>query len=78
MLGSQIRRTSMARRCSSGLDGRCRDHSGEIRQKRADTKVSTLRETYGEDFAKGVSGNMHLGTLRDIKGESLSKIAKDK
>ncbi len=36
-----------------GLDGRIRDQSGEIRQKRSDTKVETLRKTYGDDFAKG-------------------------
>jgi hypothetical protein len=37
----------------TGLDDRMRDHDGEIRKKRSDTKVETLRETYGPDFAKG-------------------------
>jgi len=31
----------------TGLDHRMRDHDGEIRRKRSDTKVETLRETYG-------------------------------
>jgi hypothetical protein len=34
-----------------GPDGRMRDHDGEIHKKRSDTKVETLRQTYGDDFA---------------------------
>lgn len=61
-----------------GLDNRGRDADGTIRQKRADTKVSTLRKTYGDDFAPGVNGNTHLGTLREREGvDSLSKLLKD-
>jgi hypothetical protein len=64
--------------CNSGLDDRCRDRDGEIRQKRGDTLVSTLRKTYGPDFAPGVRGDMRLGTLRKRSGgESLSKILQD-
>ena len=37
--------------CHTGLDDRCRDLDGEIRQKRGDTLVGTLRETYRPDFA---------------------------
>ena len=37
----------------TGLDGRVRDHDGEIRHKRSDTKVGTLRSIYGENFASG-------------------------
>ena len=36
-----------------GLDDRMRDSDGEIRKKRGDTLVGTLRKTYGENFAKG-------------------------
>lgn len=36
-----------------GLDKRMRDHNGEIRKKRGDTKVKTLRKAYGINFAKG-------------------------
>jgi hypothetical protein len=63
--------------CKSGLDDRCRDMDGEIRQKRGDTLVKTLRKTYGPDFAPGVRSDARLDTLRDRTGESLSKILKD-
>jgi hypothetical protein len=64
--------------CSLGLDNRCRDTDGEIRQKRGDTLVSTLRKTYGPDFAPGVRGDARLDTLRErAGGESLSQLAKD-
>jgi hypothetical protein len=63
--------------CRTGLDGRCRDLDGEIRQKRGDTLVRTLRETYGPDFAPGVRGDMRLDTLRErAGGASLSQILK--
>jgi len=49
---------------------------GEIRQKRGDTLVGTLRKTYGEDFAAGVRSDTRLDTLREREGASLSKILK--
>jgi hypothetical protein len=58
---------------------RCRDRDGEIRQKRGDTLVGTLRKTYGPDFAPGVRSDTRLDTLRDrMGGASLSKIIKGK
>jgi len=64
--------------CQVGLDQRCRDLDGEVRQKRGDTLVRTLRKTYGPDFAPGVRGDARLDTLRKrAGGESLSKILKD-
>ena len=64
--------------CSVGLDQRCRDNDGEIRQKRGDTLVRTLRKTYGEDFAQGVRGDTRLDTLgKRTGGESLSKIVRE-
>ena len=64
--------------CSVGFDQRCRDNDGEIRQKRGDTLVRTLRKTYGEDFAQGVRGDTRLDTLRKrTGGESLSKIVRE-
>jgi hypothetical protein len=66
----------MAKHCNTGLDDRCRDQDGEIRQKRGDTRVGTLRKTYGPDFAPGVRSDMRLDTLRDRMGGSLSKILK--
>jgi hypothetical protein len=55
----------MIRQCDRGLDDRCRDLDGRIRQKNGNTRVDTLRKTYGDDFAKGFRGDMHLRTLLD-------------
>jgi len=63
--------------CGTGLDNRCRDMDGEIRQKRGDTLVRTLRKTYGPEFAPGVRSDTRLDTLRDRMGESLSQILKE-
>jgi len=61
-----------------GLDQRTRDDDGEIRQKRGDTLVRTLREIYGPDFAPGVRSDMRLDTLRErAGGESLSQRVRD-
>ena len=46
-----------------GLDGRTRDQDGEIRRKRGDTQVGTLRGIYGDGFASGVRSDMRLDTL---------------
>src|SRR3984885_3505739 len=43
-----------------GLDSRLRDRDGEIRHKRSDTLIGTLRETYGDDFAKGYRSDATL------------------
>ncbi len=61
----------------TGLDGRMRDQNGEIRQKRSDTEVKTLRKTYGEDFAKGYRSDAHLGTVLKREGvDSLDQLLK--
>jgi hypothetical protein len=68
----------MKKHCDSGLDDRCRDNDGEIRRKRGDTLVGTLRETYGEDFAPGARSDMRLDTLLDRTGtESLNQLLRD-
>jgi hypothetical protein len=65
--------------CKPGLDDRCRDQNGEIRHKRSDTLVGTLRKEYGEDFAKGIRSDAKLGTVLDKTGaESLSELLKKK
>jgi hypothetical protein len=46
-----------------GLDGRHRDADGQIRHKNGNTRIDTLRETYGENFARGYRGDMKLDTL---------------
>ena len=64
--------------CDIGLDDRCRDNDGEIRQKRGDTLVKTLRKIYGPGFAPGVRSDARLDTLRQRSGgESLSNLVKD-
>jgi hypothetical protein len=64
----------MTKKRSLGLDGRSRDFDGEIRQKRADTLVGTLRETYGREFARGYRGDTKLSTLLARTGsKSLSE-----
>ena len=52
----------------TSLDDRMRDHDGEIRKKRSDTLVGTLRETYGPEFAKGYRADAKLGTVLDKEG----------
>ena len=59
----------------SELDGRHRDANGRISQKRADTKVTTLRQDYPE-FAPGKSGTTRLGTIRTATGKSLTQLVK--
>jgi hypothetical protein len=68
----------MKKHCDTGLDERCRDQDGEIRRKRGDTLVGTLRQTYGEDFAPGARSDMRLDTLLDRTGaESLNQLLRD-
>lgn len=62
-----------------GLDDRQRDKSGEIRRKRSDTKVATLRKEYGEEFARGYRSDAKLGTVLEREGaESLDQLLKKK
>lgn len=63
-------RGSRRRDGRSGLDDRKRDTTGSVREKRGDTLVATLRQTYGESFAPGVRGDTHLKTLLDRTGSS--------
>jgi hypothetical protein len=61
-----------------GLDGRQRDANGEIREKRGDTLVKTLRHEYGDGFAKGYRSDTKLETVREDTGKSLSGLLKKK
>ena len=61
--------------CDTGLDGRCRDADGEIRRKRGDTLVGTLRQEYGEHFASGFRRDMKLENLLEREdASSLSEL----
>ena len=68
----------MEKNCNTGLDQRCRDNDGTIREKRGDTLVRTLRETYGQGFAPGFRSDTRLETVRDRTGKSLSELAHSK
>ncbi len=62
---------------SDNLDNRDRDLNGRIREKNSNTKVGTLRKTYGEDFAEGWRSDAHLGTVLDEASvDSLSEYLK--
>ncbi len=62
-----------------GLDGRMRDHGGEIRKKRSDTQVGTLRKEYGPNFASNYRSDTKLGTvLKDKGADSLDQLIKKK
>jgi hypothetical protein len=63
--------------CNDGLDDRCRDADGEIRYKRSDTLVRTLRKEYGDGFGDDFRSDATLGTvLRDTNSKSLSDYLK--
>jgi hypothetical protein len=68
----------MTKHYPKGLDGRMRDSnapkSGEIREKRGDTLVRTLRKEYGPDFAPGVRGDAKLSTVRERTGKTLHEL----
>jgi len=51
-----------------GLDNRHRDNDGQTREKNGNTRVDTLRKTYGPDFAPNVRGDAHLRTVLDRSG----------
>ena len=51
-----------------GLDGRHRDEDGQIHQKMGNTRIDTLRETYGDEFAAGRRGDMKLENLLSETG----------
>jgi len=62
-----------------GLDGRSRDENGQTRAKNGNTRVDTLRETYGEDFGDEIRGDAHLDTLLDRTGfDSLSEYLRNR
>ncbi len=63
----------------TGLDDRMRDNDGQIRKKRDDTLVGTLRDEYGEKFAAGYRSDAKLGTVLKKEGvESLDQLLKKK
>ena len=64
----------MPKQPEPGLDQRHRDENGEIRRKNGNTLIETLRETYGDDFAKGRRSDMKLeNLLKQTGSNSLSE-----
>jgi hypothetical protein len=62
-----------------GLDDRHRDENGQTRAKNSNTRIDTLRQIYGEDFAEGMRGDAHLNTLLDRTGcDSLSEYLRNR
>jgi hypothetical protein len=60
-----------------GLDDRHRDADGQISRKHGNTQVGTLRQTYGDGFAKGTRSDAKLSTVLDRVGaKSLSDFRK--
>ena len=53
----------MSKRLQPGLDGRHRDKNGQIDRKHGNTRIGTLRETYGDNFAADWRSDTKLSTL---------------
>jgi hypothetical protein len=67
----------MTKHYPKGLDGRMRDGDGEIRKKRDDTLVRTLRQEYGPGFAEGYRSDTKLRTvLKDAGVDTLDQYRK--
>jgi hypothetical protein len=61
-----------------GPDGRHRDEDGQIHHKMGNTKIGTLRKTYGEDFAKEHRSDMKLeNLLKESGAKSLTDFRKN-
>jgi hypothetical protein len=62
---------------AKGTLGRTQDQSGEIRRKRDDTLVRTLRKAYGNDFLSGFRSDATLKTvLKKTGANSLSQLVR--
>lgn len=60
-----------------GLDKRHRDVDGEIERKKGNTRVDTLRKTYGDDFLSDFRGDARLETvLKETGAQSLTELIK--
>jgi hypothetical protein len=69
----------MATKQRKGLDGRQRDQNGEIRKKRDDTLVRTLRKELGPEFASDYRSDTKLKTVLKGNGvETLNQLRKKK
>jgi hypothetical protein len=61
-----------------GLDGCYREKNGQIAKKHGNTLISTLRRTYGTDFAAASRGDAKLiDVLHELDERSLTKLVHD-
>jgi hypothetical protein len=61
-----------------GLDGRHRDTNGEIHRKMGNTRIESLRQTYGDDFAADRRSDMKLeNLLKETGARSLTDFRKN-
>jgi hypothetical protein len=59
----ELDRQGSVKMAKRGLDGRHRDTTGRIDKKHGNTRIGSLRKTYGEHFAKGRRKDMMLKNL---------------
>jgi hypothetical protein len=55
-----------------GLDGRHRDADGQIHHKMGNTRLGTLRETYGDNLAEGRRSDLKLENLLKETGAKIA------
>jgi hypothetical protein len=53
-----------------GLDNSHRDIGGQVREKKDDARIDSLRQIYGDSFAPGLRGDAHLSTLLERTGSN--------
>lgn len=68
MLLSRLHDNGMNMAKQPGLDDRHRDEDGQTRTKNGNTRIGTLREIYGENFAAGRRRDMKLENLLEETG----------
>ncbi len=70
-MAKAVKAKAVKKPLKKGLDGRA-EEGGKISRKHGNTRVDTLRKTYGEHFAAGRRGDLHLATLlKETGSESL-------
>jgi hypothetical protein len=53
-----------------GPDNRHRTSDAQIREKKGETRIDSLRQIYGDSFAPGIRGDAHLSTLLERTGSN--------
>ena len=70
------------KQCDTGLDGRCRDNDGEIRQKRGDTLVRPCEKHTGrtlhQEFAVTLASILCANALRRVAHEASKNVREER